>query len=106
MSVLWQTVGHVEVEALRDHQLVLCSLILPLTQYLLWRAQGLHLDARVPLATLGLADVSEQQVGLEVARQIDDPGHGGVRLHTAGPVWGGQEGRGTHSGLDSIYDAL
>lgn len=106
MSVLRHTVGHVEIEALRDHQLVLFLLILPTTQYLFWRAQGLHLDECVPLATLGLADVGQQQVGLEVARQIDDPGHGGVWLHAAGPVWGGQEGRGTHSGLDCIYDAV
>ena len=32
VSVLRHTVGHVEVEALRDHQLVLCLLILPSTQ--------------------------------------------------------------------------
>lgn len=106
LSLLWFTVGHVEIEALQHHQLVLHLLILPAAHYLLLLIPHLHRHGRVPFFAFGLGDVRELHDRLVPARHSDDPGDVGERHHTPRPVWGGQQGRGRQLWTDSVNNSL
>lgn len=73
---------------LRD---VLRGLVLPAAHELLFLSEQPDLDGGVSVAALGLAHVDEPHVGLVVAGQRHDPGHGGGRLHALRPVGGRQQ---------------
>ena len=84
--LLRQTVGHVEVEALRDDYLAVALLVLPAAVHLLLGAQRLHLDARVAGSALGLGDHGEGQVGVQPGSEVGDPGGRGGGLHPSRPA--------------------
>ena len=60
----------------------------------------------MPVEALGLADVDKLHLRLVLARQGDDPGHGGGRLHALGPVGAGQQGGGRRLRADSVNKGL
>lgn len=76
------TVGHVEVKAAGHADLALGLLVLPPAVDLLWLADLQDLDVGVPRVAFGLAEVKEHEVGLHFLRNRDDPGDGGVILHS------------------------
>lgn len=86
LSSFRHTVGHVEIKTLGHGELVLGPLILPAAVVLLEAANSLHPDVSVTVSALGLAEVAEHQVGLHPCRNRDDPGDGGVRLHSNRPA--------------------
>lgn len=91
MSSLGHTVGHVEVETVRDDELPAGVLVLPTAVFLLQAADPLHPDVGVAVAALGLADVGEHQVRLHLRGDGDNPGDGGVRLHSHWPTGSSQK---------------
>ncbi len=106
LSLLWYTVGHIEIETLRHHQLVLGLLVLSAAHDLLLVPQHLHLDGSVPVVAFGLADVDELHVCLVLAGQSDDPGYREGRPHTLRPVGGGQQGRRRHPRTNLVNNCL
>lgn len=76
-------VGHVEVEALGDGD-VLGLLVLSAAVVVLFAAGPLHPDVGVTIAALGLGEVGKHQVSLHLRGDGDDPGHADGRHH---PCW-------------------
>lgn len=68
VSSFRQTVGHVEVEALRDRELAIGHLILPAAVVLLGAAHSLHPDVGVAVDALGLAELGKNQLCLHLRR--------------------------------------
>lgn len=93
VSSLRHTVRHVEVEVTIDRDLTVCLFVLPAAVLLLQAADSLHPDVGVAVAALGLAQVGEHQVSLHSRRNRDDPGDGGVRLHSYRPARSSQKDR-------------